>query len=188
MDSEDIPGTIGGRLNLLSQCGDAHIYGACSGHRVVTPDFVQELIPRENRAAILNQVAKQSYLARFQFNWLSIPLDHRSPAINGDGVELIDLRVQDQYQFKEFVSLPKGTRLDVKITYDNSADNPRNPASPPKRVHWGEGSNDEIGSMSLLVVATNESELPELQQSYRRHVRSAFMTPGGLEFLRRRGR
>ena len=134
MDGEDIPGAIGSRLNLLSLCGDVHIYGAGRGHRVITPDFVQELIPRENRAAILNQVAKQSYLARLQFNWLSIPLDHRPPAINGDGVELIDLR------------------------------------------------------MSLLVVAANVSELPESQQSYRRHVRSAFMTPGGLDFLRRRGR
>jgi hypothetical protein len=91
-----------------------------------------------------------------------------------------DFAWQDQYQFKEFVSLPKGTRLDVKIIYDNSAENPRNPSSPPKRVLWGEGSNDEMGSMSLQVVAANESEMPQLQETYRRHLQSAFLRPRGL--------
>ena len=52
---------------------------------------------------------------------------------------------QEQYRFKEFVTLPKGTRLDVKITFDNSADNPHNPTSPPKRVRWGRESTDEMG-------------------------------------------
>jgi hypothetical protein len=99
-----------------------------------------------------------------------------------------DFAWQDQYQFKEFVFLPKGARLDVKITYDNSADNPRNPASPPKRVRWGEGSNDEMGSMSLMVVAANEADMPELQRDYREHVRSSFMSRAGSpSVLKRQG-
>ena len=96
-----------------------------------------------------------------------------------------DFAWQDQYQFKEFVSLPKGTRLNVTISYDNSSENPRNPTSPPKRVHWGEGSTDEMGSMSLLVVAAREAELPRLQQDYRDHVRSAVLSRGGEQLLRR---
>ena len=35
------------------------------------------------------------------------------------------------YNYKQPVVLPKGTRIDVRITYDNSADNPRNPSNPP---------------------------------------------------------
>jgi mono/diheme cytochrome c family protein len=97
-----------------------------------------------------------------------------------------DFGWQDQYQFKEFVSLPKGTRLDVKITYDNSADNPRNPSSPPKRVRWGEGSNDEMGGMGLAVVAADEAEMPQLQQAYRQHVWSALTSREGLSSLRNR--
>ena len=85
-----------------------------------------------------------------------------------------DFAWQGQYQFKEAVSLPKGTKLDVKITYDNTADNPHNPSSPPKRVKWGEGSFDEMGSMSLMVVAANEGELPVLQNAIRDYVRNAF--------------
>lgn len=97
-----------------------------------------------------------------------------------------DFAWQDQYQFKESVSLPKGTRLEVKITYDNSADNPRNPSSPPKRVRWGEGSNDEMGGMGLSVVAANEAEMPQLQQAYRQHVWSALTNKDGWSSLRRR--
>ncbi len=97
-----------------------------------------------------------------------------------------DFSWQDQYQFKEFVPLPKGTRLDVKISYDNSAENPRNPSSPPKRVRWGAESNDEMGSMSLLVVAANEADMPRLRQTYGEHLRDAFMSRSGFQGLRRR--
>ena len=41
-----------------------------------------------------------------------------------------DFNWQDQYLFQDLVSLPKGTRLDGELTYDNSADNYRNPNSP----------------------------------------------------------
>jgi mono/diheme cytochrome c family protein len=97
-----------------------------------------------------------------------------------------DFAWQDQYQFKEFVFLPKGSRLDVKIAYDNSAGNPRNPASPPQRVYWGEGSNDEMGSMSLMVVAANEDDMPQLREAYRQYVRSAFLRKGSLSSFQRR--
>lgn len=96
-----------------------------------------------------------------------------------------DFAWQDQYQFKEPVSLPKGTVLKSRITYDNSAENPRNPSSPPKRVQWGEGSFDEMGSISLMVTAASEEELPKLQQIYRGHIRTALMSPAGLAGVRR---
>lgn len=51
-----------------------------------------------------------------------------------------DFSWQERYSFKDFVSLPKGTRLDAEMSYDNSAANKRNPARPPVRVTWGEES------------------------------------------------
>ena len=57
-----------------------------------------------------------------------------------------DFAWQDRYFFKELVPLPKGTRLDVEIHWDNSAENPRNPSSPPSRVTWGEESKDEMAA------------------------------------------
>ena len=46
-------------------------------------------------------------------------------------------------------SLPKGTRIDVTLRYDNSADNPRNPIDPPTRALWGEQSFDEMGTVGF---------------------------------------
>ena len=82
-----------------------------------------------------------------------------------------DFAWQEQYRFADYVSLPKGTKLHAKITYDNSADNPRNPAHPPKRVRWGRESTDEMGSITLQVVAAQEGEFTKLQEGYYQHIR-----------------
>jgi mono/diheme cytochrome c family protein len=75
-----------------------------------------------------------------------------------------DFAWQDRYFFKQLVPLPTGTRLDVEIHWDNSADNPRNPSTPPVKVSWGEESKDEMGSISLIAVAHDESQHAALQR------------------------
>ena len=40
------------------------------------------------------------------------------------GINNWDFSWQEQYLFKRFVALPKGTRLAVKLTWDNSTTNP----------------------------------------------------------------
>lgn len=51
---------------------------------------------------------------------------------------------QDIYTYHEPVHLPKGTRVDLVAHYDNSAENPFNPSSPPQRVMFGNDSDDEM--------------------------------------------
>lgn len=85
-----------------------------------------------------------------------------------------DFSWQEQYLFADYIDLPAGTKLEVRITYDNSADNPNNPNIPPNRVKWGEQSTDEMGSMTLLVVPALDNELTRLKIAYRSHVREAF--------------
>lgn len=75
-----------------------------------------------------------------------------------------DFAWQDRYFFDQFVPLPKGTRLDAEVHWDNSADNPRNPSAPPIRVQWGEQSKDEMGSLTLVGVPHDEADLPVLQR------------------------
>jgi hypothetical protein len=48
------------------------------------------------------------------------------------------------YAFKQPLKLPRGTRLDLVATYDNSADNPNNPTRPPKTVGFGPETTDEM--------------------------------------------
>ena len=96
-----------------------------------------------------------------------------------------DFSWQDQYQYKNPAPLPKGTRIDVQITYDNSADNPRNPSHPPKRVTWGEQSFDEMGSVTLQVAPARQSEyrilFAALQEKRAEAIRSAVrLRLGGL--------
>jgi hypothetical protein len=103
-----------------------------------------------------------------------------------------DFGWQEQYQFAGYVDLSAGTRLDVSVAYDNSAANRRNPSTPPQPVRWGEQSTDEMGSVSLQVVAANEHDLPELQQAFALHVReTAVNSPVGKMLIglgRGRGR
>lgn len=80
----------------------------------------------------------------------------RAKAVAPDGKEIPLIGVPDwdfnwqlMYAFKEPIKAPAGTKLVVEATYDNSVENPNNPNSPPKRVHWGEQTTDE---MFLMVI------------------------------------
>jgi hypothetical protein len=84
-----------------------------------------------------------------------------------------DFNWQGQYQYREFVRLPKGSVIHASLTWDNSADNPRNPNLPPVRVRWGESTNDEMGSIRFLLVAADESDAKRLQDAVRAQVRQA---------------
>jgi peroxiredoxin len=66
---------------------------------------------------------------------------------------------QDEYYYERPFKLPAGTRLDVEAVYDNSADNPSNPSSPPKRVTWGDGTTDEMLFCFFLLSAEKTEDL-----------------------------
>jgi len=80
-----------------------------------------------------------------------------------------DFAWQDRYFFEQMVSLPKGTRLDVEMHWDNTADNPHNPSLPPIRVEWGEQSKDEMGSLTLVGVPHDEADLSVLRKDLLQH-------------------
>jgi mono/diheme cytochrome c family protein len=82
-----------------------------------------------------------------------------------------DFGWQDSYFFKTPFALPKGTRIDSEIVYDNSETNPRNPNSPSKRVKWGLGTLDEMGSMTLLVTTTSRQDDGLLRRTSSQHFR-----------------
>jgi hypothetical protein len=87
-----------------------------------------------------------------------------------------DFNWQGSYMYKRFVRLPKGTVLHAEVIWDNSAENSRNPSDPPKRVKWGEGTTDEMGSVTYQMVAANEKDLPALQKAYKDHLRRTIRT------------
>lgn len=60
-----------------------------------------------------------------------------------------DFNWQNTYAYRDPISLPKGTRIEMEYTYDNSEANPRNPSHPPVRVTYGEQTTDEMGLVFL---------------------------------------
>ncbi len=77
-----------------------------------------------------------------------------------------DFRWQDQYRYASPIALPAGTRLSMRITYDNSIGNPHNPKMPPERVKWGPKSTDEMGAMWLEVQPRRKEDLVVLMRDY----------------------
>ena len=62
-----------------------------------------------------------------------------------------DFDWQDWYSYAEPFRLQRTDTLRVRAWYDNSASNPRNPNNPPAAVGWGDGTNDEMCLVFVLV-------------------------------------
>jgi Tol biopolymer transport system component/mono/diheme cytochrome c family protein len=103
-----------------------------------------------------------------------------------------DFNWQDSYIYKEPFGLPKGTRLDVTLTYDNSAGNPRNPISPPRRALFGEQSLDEMGAVGFTFEVLHKDDVPYFQQALGERAKTAIQAAGQNgalgRFLARRAR
>ncbi len=94
-----------------------------------------------------------------------------------------DLDWQDRYYFEKRIILPAGTQIKTELSYDNSAQNPENPNSPPREIRWGRESGDEMGSATLQVVAVNEAQRDSLEKSLRRYVTGSIMQGDFVELL-----
>jgi len=70
---------------------------------------------------------------------------------------------QDNYVYHEPLKLPAGTKLDIYCKYDNSADNPLNPRTPPERVFFGNGSGDEMCFGIFQIIVDNPSQEGRMQ-------------------------
>lgn len=81
-----------------------------------------------------------------------------------------DFAWQDEYRYVEPVRLPAGTVLAMRFVFDNSADNPRNPGRPPRRVRFGPRSTDEMAELMLQVLPVNPMDRPALVRDAARHV------------------
>src|SRR5262249_29459520 len=77
---------------------------------------------------------------------------------------------QDTYRYARPFTLPKGTTLHMRYTYDNSAANRRNPQLPPQRVHWGQNSSDEMGDLWIQVVPRSRTDHDLLVREFRQKV------------------
>ena len=61
-----------------------------------------------------------------------------------------DFEWQLLYAVKRPMALPSGTVIEAECVYDNSADNPNNPSSPPRVVRSGFETTDEMCQANVL--------------------------------------
>ena len=101
-------------------------------------------------------------LARTMEGWAELP----------DGTERWLLRIdewdlnwQEVYRYATPIALPAGTRVNMRFSYDNSVNNPRNPNLPPRRVTAGPRVLDEVAHLQLQVRARSASDLRRLMDS-----------------------
>jgi mono/diheme cytochrome c family protein len=111
---------------------------------------------------VYSAIAHAHYLAKEMKATATLPDGSTKPLI---WIQDWDFNWQDTYIYKKPVALPKGTRIDVTLTYDNSDDNPRNPITPPKRALWGEQSFDEMGTVGFTFEVLDQADVPAFQEA-----------------------
>jgi tetratricopeptide (TPR) repeat protein len=104
-------------------------------------------------------------------------------AVLPDGTRQWLLRIKDwnfnwqnSYVYTDPISLPRGTTLRMRLEYDNSADNPRNPHIPPQRVHYGRNSENEMGEVTLELLAQSELDAALLRADFGRKDNQTWIT------------
>ena len=95
-----------------------------------------------------------------------------------------DFDWQNRYTYRKPLLLEKGTKIDARVTYDNSSDNPNQQFDPPRFVGWGPQSTDEMGSITLLVVPKRERDAALLQRAVREKMRSGMTGERAINSLR----
>jgi hypothetical protein len=82
---------------------------------------------------------------------------------------------QEDYAFKQPVKLPKGTTIDVLISWDNTDANPHQYYHPPKDIRWGPRSMDEMGTITLSVMMDTPEQKAALHKGLKQMLTGQFV-------------
>jgi tetratricopeptide (TPR) repeat protein len=105
------------------------------------------------------------YLGRDVKGWATLPDGRREWLI---WIRDWDLNWQAVYRYRKPIALPRGSRIEMRVEYDNSARNPRNPSDPPRRVRAGNRSSDEMGHLWVQLLPRAPADRLLLQEALMR--------------------
>ena len=82
---------------------------------------------------------------------------------NGEVINLVkidnwEFNWQMTYQFNTLLKVPVGSTIIIEGTYDNTAENPENPNSPPRDIAYGWGTKDEMFNLVLYFLDYKEGD------------------------------
>jgi len=81
-----------------------------------------------------------------------------------------DFNWQGVFRYARPHFLPAGTTVTFEFTYDNSSDNSHNPHRPPRRVTYGQHTDDEMAELWLQVVTRNPADRARLAGAARERI------------------
>jgi mono/diheme cytochrome c family protein len=151
---------IGGRINIPP--GDAHY--------VVRGQLI---LPRD--VEVLSIAPHAHYLAKDMKVSAHLPDGSTVPLI---WIKDWDFNWQGRYRYEKPVALPKDTKIQLEYVFDNSENNPRNPAHPPVRVRWGEQTTDEMALAFLGVVLLTPQDAQDFARQISIQSLEAFLYEG----------
>ena len=102
------------------------------------------------------------YIGRTVRVWAELPDGEERTLIE---IPRWDFNWQDAYRYSEPLELPAGTVLRLRWVFDNSAANPFNPSSPPRRVVFGRASTDEMAEFHMQVVPVQATDMLTLRRA-----------------------
>lgn len=89
-----------------------------------------------------------------------------------------DFNWQGSYRYASPVTLPKGTRLEMTYTYDNSAANPHNPSNPPHEVTFGEETTNEMAFAFVSLMLPSPDDVPAFRAGARAEMIASMLEEG----------
>lgn len=107
-------------------------------------------------AALVGITPHAHYLGKECKVWAITPEGTQIPLI---WIRDWDFQWQEQYRYRQSILLPKGTELRMDWIYDNTASNPRQPSNPPRRVLFGQRTDDEMGVIGASFVTNPFDDL-----------------------------
>jgi tetratricopeptide (TPR) repeat protein/mono/diheme cytochrome c family protein len=81
-----------------------------------------------------------------------------------------DFNWQGIFRYARPQFLPAGTTIFFEFVYDNSGDNRRNPHRPPRRVTYGQHTDDEMAELWLQVVTRDPADRARLLRAARERI------------------
>jgi hypothetical protein len=84
-----------------------------------------------------------------------------------------DFNWQGDYRYSIPPALPRGTKLSMRFTYDNSTNNVQNPNNPPRPVRYGPQSSDEMAELWFQLLPVRPQETRLLAEAYEAKMREA---------------
>jgi hypothetical protein len=123
-------------------------------------------------------------------HWLCKDMKVDAHLPNGDVTHLVwikdwDFNWQGGYRYETPVHLPKGTKVEMAYTFDNSEKNTRNPSHPPARVTFGEQTTDEMAVAFLTVVLPSPDDVAAFQKEMRLSVFADLIEAGDMNRISR---